>query len=71
MRRATSQTDAPGANASATIDCFCSALQRRRGSGPDSTSIRLIAPSLALVQATVLAPVLTKDGSSLRAQGGP
>jgi hypothetical protein len=31
------QTDAPGATASATIDCFCSGIHRRRRSGPDST----------------------------------
>jgi hypothetical protein len=31
-------------------------LHRRRRSGPDSTSTRLIAPPLAPVQATVLAP---------------
>jgi hypothetical protein len=55
-RRATSQTEAPGANASATIDRFCSALHRRRRSGPGSTSTRLIALSLAPVQATLLAP---------------
>jgi hypothetical protein len=35
-----------GANASATIDRFCSVLQRRRRSGLDSTSIWVIAPSL-------------------------
>jgi len=54
-RRATSQTDAPGAKASATIDRFCSALHGRRRSGPDSTSTPIIAPSLAPVQITVLA----------------
>src|SRR6516165_7157848 len=59
-RRAISQTEAPGANASATIDRFCSVLQRRRRSGLDSTSIWVIAPSLALVQTTVLAPMPTK-----------
>src|SRR5438477_4837663 len=60
MRRATSLTEAPGAKASATIDCFCSVLHRRRRSGPDNTSTRLIPPSLAPVQITVLAPLLTK-----------
>src|SRR5437868_3891864 len=60
MRRATSLTEAPGAKASATIDCFCSVLHRRRRSGPDNTSTRLIPPSLAPVQITVLAPPLTK-----------
>src|SRR5881392_1918560 len=54
MRRATSQTEAPGAKASATIDRFCSVLHRRRRSGPDKTSTRLIALSLAPVQITVL-----------------
>jgi len=56
-RRATAYTDAPGANASATIDRFSSALHRRRRSGPDRTSTRLMAPSLASVQTTVLAPM--------------
>ena len=51
LRRATSQTDAPGAKASATIDRFCSALQRRRRSGPDSTSTPLIAPSVSCTSA--------------------
>src|SRR5207237_1950234 len=60
MRRATWLTEAPGAKASATIDCFCSVLHRRRRSGPDNTSTRLIPPSLAPVQITVLAPPLTK-----------
>jgi hypothetical protein len=46
---------APGENASATIDRFCSALHRRRRSGPGSTSTRLIALSLAPVQAILLA----------------
>ena len=56
-----SRTEAPGANASATIDRFCAALQRRRRSGPDNTSTRLIAPSLAPVQATV--PARCQDRS--------
>src|SRR6516165_5398658 len=63
-RRATSQTEAPGANASATIDRFCSVLQRRRRSRLDSTSIWVIAPSLAPVQTTVLAPMPTKTDHS-------
>src|SRR5467141_1179405 len=70
MRRATSLTDAPGANASATIARFCSSLHRRRRSGPDITSTRLIAPSLAPVQNTSLAPVPEQAGSIPRAQGG-
>jgi YD repeat-containing protein len=70
MRRATSQTDVPGANACATIDRFCSTLHRRLRSGPESTSTRLIAPSLAPVQTTVLARVLTEAGVPPCAQGG-
>src|SRR5262249_36834136 len=42
-------THAPGANTAATIDRFCSSLQRRRRSEPDITSTRLIAPSFAPV----------------------
>jgi hypothetical protein len=56
QERATLPTEAPGAKASPTIDRFCPRLHRRRRSGPDSTSTRLIAPSLAPVQATVPAP---------------
>jgi hypothetical protein len=52
-RRATALTDAPGANASATIARFCSSLHRRRRSGPEISSTRLIAPSFALVQTTL------------------
>src|SRR5882672_9112631 len=70
MRRATSLTDAPGANASATIARFCSSLHRRRRSGPHITSTRLIAPSFAPVQNTSLAPVPERAGSIPRAQGG-
>src|SRR6266478_3389813 len=70
MRRATSLTDAPGANASATIARFCSSLHRRRRSGPDITSTRLIAPSFAPVQNTSLAPVPERAVSLPRAQGG-
>src|SRR5258707_2462465 len=70
MRRATSLTNAPGANASATIARFCSSLHRRRRSGPDITSARLIAPSFAPVQNTSLAPVPERAGSIPRAQGG-
>src|SRR6266478_8129692 len=70
MRRATSLTDAPGANASATIARFCSSLHRRRRSGPDITSTRLIAPSFAPVQNTSLAQVPERAGSIPRAQGG-
>src|ERR1700719_3114518 len=70
MRRATSLTDASGANASATIDRFRSSLHRRRRSGPDITSTRLIAPSFAPVQKTSLAPVPERAGSIPRAQGG-
>src|SRR5204863_6770989 len=55
-----SQTDAPGAKASATIDRLCSPLHRRRRSGLDSISTPLIAPSLAPVQIIVLAPLLTE-----------
>jgi hypothetical protein len=51
--------------AQTTIDRFCSALHRRRRSGPDSTSTRLIAPSLAPVQVTSLAPVQTQQRSSV------
>jgi len=71
MRRATSQTEAPGAKASATIDRFCSVLHRRRRSGPDKISTRLIALSLAPVQITVLHRCQKKNGSPERAQGGP
>src|SRR6266436_3206103 len=70
MRRATSLTDAPGANASATIARFCSSLHRRRRSRPDITSTRLIAPSFAPVQITSLAPVPPEAASIPRAQGG-
>src|SRR6202047_3114028 len=70
MRRAPSLTDAPGANAPATIARFCSSLHRRRRSGPDITSTRLIAPSFAPVQKTSLAPVPERAGSIPRAQGG-
>src|SRR6266436_7211449 len=70
MRRATSLTDAPGANASATIARFCSSLHRRRRSGPHITSTRLIAQSFAPVQNTSLAPVPERAGSIPRAQGG-
>jgi hypothetical protein len=45
MRQATLLTDAPGANASATIARFCSSFHRRRRSRPDITSTRLIAQS--------------------------
>jgi len=46
----------PNTVAGMTINRFCSALHRRRRSGPGSTSTRLIALSLAPVQATVLTP---------------
>jgi hypothetical protein len=49
----------------------CSELHRRRRSGPDSTSIRLIAPSLAPVQITVLAPVLTEDDHARARKAAP
>jgi len=39
QERATSQTEAPGAKASPTIDRFCPRLHRRRRSGPDSTQL--------------------------------
>src|SRR5258707_13968254 len=70
MRRATSLTNAPGANASATIARFCSSLHRRRRSGPDITSKRLIAPSFAPVQITSLAPGPPEAASIPRAQSG-
>src|SRR6201997_2196801 len=59
MRRAISVTTAPGARLSATIARFCSALHRRRRSGPVMTSNLAIAPSLAPVQTLLLAPVPT------------
>ena len=49
IRRATSQTDAPGAKASSLF--LLRALSPRR-SGPDTTSTRLIASSLPPVQVT-------------------
>src|SRR6266404_7097869 len=58
-RRAISVTTAPGARLAATIACFCSALHRRRRSGPVMTSTLAIAPSLAPMQTPLLAPVLT------------
>src|SRR5947208_11815258 len=58
-RRATSVTTARGARLSVTIARFCSALHRRRRSGPVMTSTPAIAPSLAPVQTLLLAPVLT------------
>ena len=57
--RAISVTTAPGARLAATIARFCSALQRRRRSGPVMTSNRAIALSLASVQTPSFAPVLT------------
>ena len=54
-----SVTTAPGARLSATIARFCSALQRRRRSGPVITSTRAIAPSLTPMQTPSFAPVLT------------
>ena len=54
-----SVTTAPGARLSVTIARFCSALHRRRRSGPVMTSNLAIAPSLAPVQTPLLAPVLT------------
>src|SRR5262249_159283 len=42
--RPTPRTPAPGANAAATIACFCSLLHRRRRSGPASTSTLATAP---------------------------
>jgi hypothetical protein len=58
-RRAISVTTAPEARLSATIARFCSALRRRRRSGPVMTSTLAIAPSVAPVQTRLLAPVLT------------
>ena len=59
-RRAQPRTFTPGAKASATIVCFCSRLQARRRSGPVITSTFAIAPSLAPLQITSLAPVLSR-----------
>jgi hypothetical protein len=51
---------APGANAAATSARFCSSLQRRRRSGPLMSWYLAIAPSLALLQTSVLASVPTR-----------
>src|SRR5947208_11732369 len=68
-RRATSVTTARGARLSATIDRFCSALHRRRRSGPVMTSTLAIAPSLAPVQTLLLAPVLPARPASATQDG--
>src|ERR1700741_3993245 len=68
MRRAISVTTTPGARLSATIARFCSALQRRRRSGPVMISTLDIAPSLTPVLTPSLALVLTSPNQSRSAR---
>src|ERR1700757_2537083 len=68
MRRAISVTTTPGARLSATIARFCSALQRRRRSGPVMISTLAIAPPLTPVLTPLLALVLTSPNQSRSAR---